>query len=83
MGDLTLAAIISGLGLAVCYLYARLQEEKDQTAVARESARRLAILSELRKKQLEGAYEKIVKDTPDDELASELNRKLRQENGDL
>ena len=83
MSDMTLAILISVLGLAVCYLYARLQDEKDQAAAARDAARRLATLSELRRKQLENAYEKIVKATPDDELADELNRKLRQENGDL
>lgn len=83
MSDMTLAILISVLGLAVCYLYARLQDEKDQTVAAREAARRLATLAKLQRKQLESAYEKIVKNTPDDELADELNRKLRQENGDL
>lgn len=83
MSDMTLAILISAMGLVVCYLYARLQDEKDQTAAARDAARRLATLAELRRKQLEGAYEKVVANTPDDKLADELNRKLRQEDGSL
>lgn len=83
MSDITTGIVISVLALAVAFIYAQLQEAKDQEKVAREAARRLAVLAELRRKQLKEAYAKRIENTPDDGLAAELNRRLRQEDGDI